>query len=197
MGERSRSPDSAGSRSSGDCLGRVMAAFHAIGIAPKRVSPLRMVPVAAAIVPLGWVVYNPDAVCSLSDEEVLALMAHEAYHLTMLRYRRRLVRAVLLSILKIGVALDLALTVIALGLITGVGADNPALLTLAVVAGLVGSSQVLPKLARVGVPVFQEEIEANTFAAAVAGHQALHSLFMKLRQVRGPQAVLLKIVRGF
>lgn len=198
MEELSRSPNSAGSRgSSEECLDRVARAFYIIGITPKRVAPLRIVPVAAAIIPLGWVIYNPDTVCRLSDEELLALMAHEAYHLTMMRHRKRLMRAILLSILKIGVALDLALAMLALGLLSGLGANNPVVLIPAVLVGLAGSSQVLPKLARLGVPVFQEEIEANTFAAVVAGNQALRSLFTKLRHARSPQATLLKILRGF
>lgn len=197
MGEQSGSPSSPGSQGNGDCIERVGRAFTVIGIIPKRVVPLRIVPVAAALVPLGWVVYNPDIVCGLSDEELLALMAHEAYHLTMLRHRKRLVRAVLLSVLKIGLALDLALAVLAAGIFAGLGPDNPLIVVLAVFAGLIGSSQIMPKLARLGVPVFSEEVEANTFAAAVAGHQALRSLFIKLRSVRGPQALLLKLVRGF
>ncbi|GEM_PF-3710573 len=198
MEEQSRSPNSAESQDSGgDCLDRVTRAFYIIGITAKRVAPLRIVPVAAAIIPLGWVIYNPDTVCRLSDEELLALMAHEAYHLTMMRHRKRLMRAILLSILKIGVALDLALSMIALGVLSGLGADNPIVLIPAVLIGLVGSSQVLPKLARLGVPVFQEEIEANTFAAVVAGNQALRSLFTKLKHVRGSQVTLLKMLRGF
>ncbi len=198
MEEQSRSPNSAESQDSGgDCLDRVARVFYIIGITPRRVAPLRIVPVAAAIIPLGWVIYNPDTVCRLSDDEFLALMAHEAYHLTMMRHRKRLMRAILLSILKIGVAIDLALTTIVLGALSGLGADNPIVLIPAVLIGLVGSSQVLPKLAKLGVPVFQEEIEANTFAAEVAGYQALYSLFMKLRRLSGPQATLLKMLRGF
>lgn len=197
MGEQSGSRDSQGSRGSADCAERVLRAFEIIGIMPKKVAPLRLVPVAAALIPLGWVVYNPDVVCQLSDEEILALMAHEAYHLTMTRHRKRLVRAALLSILKIGLAIDIALTIIAAGTLAGASPDNPAILVLAVVAGLTGSSQLMPKLSKLGVPVFNEEIEANTFAAAVAGHHTLRSLFIKLRSVRGPQALLLRLIRGF
>jgi hypothetical protein len=193
-----------GSRSSvgnpadaGDCLARVIAAFQLIGVVPRKVAPLRVVPVAAAIVPLGWVVYNPDVVCGLSDAELLALMAHEAYHLTMRRSRSRLLRAVLLSVLKIGLALDVALVTIVLGILLGLGIDNPFLLAVSLFAGLIGSSQIFPKLVRLGVPIYQEEIEANSFAAAVAGTYALHSLFKRLSEVRGPQAVLLKLLRGF
>ncbi len=197
MDKLSRSPNSLENQGSGDCLERVERVFATIGITPKKIVPLRIVPVAAALIPLRWVVYNPDIVCNLSDEELLALMAHEAYHLTMLRHRKRLIRAILLSILKVGLALDLALAVLAAGLVSGMGADNPLIVVLAVFAGLIGSSQIMPKLAKLGVPVFHEEVEANTFAAAVAGHHALRSLFIKLRSTRGPQALLLKLIRGF
>ncbi len=189
--------DSQESQGSGDCLERVERVFTIIGIIPKRIVPLRLVPVAAALVPLGWVVYNPDTVCELADEELLALMAHEAYHLTMLKHKKRLLRAALLSILKVGLALDIALAVLVAGIAAGLGLDNSLIVVLAIIAGLTGSSQVMPKLRRVGVPVLNEEIEANMFAAAIAGHLALRSLFIKLRRVRGPQALLLKLIRGF
>lgn len=197
MGEQSRYPSSLENRNDGECLERVEGVFNIIGIIPKKVAPLRIIPVAAALIPLGWVVYNPDVVCGLNDDELLALMAHEAYHLTMLRHRRRLIRAILLSVLKVGLALDLALIVLAAGATAGLGLDNPLTIALAVFVGLIGSSQIMPKLVRLGVPVFNEEVEANTFAAAVAGPQALRSLFTRLRRVRGPQAILLRLVRGF
>jgi len=152
------------------------------GCGNARVVISKYFPGIAAIPWINTVLVSEVVARSLSDEHLRAIFAHEAYHLTMVRDRERLLRNLLTSACGYLLLVDIVLLVTAIPLWLLVNAPLPggslyealtAILTAFIILATFPYASLIArrlesKLMR-WVPFGAEEAEANAHAARVAG----------------------------
>ena len=165
-----------------DLEGRIKRLALEAGCGDAKVVISKYFPGIAAIPWLKTVLVSEAVARSLSDEHLRAILAHEAYHLTMIKDRRRLLRNLLTSACGYMLLVDVVLFITAVPLWLLVNAplpDSPlygflaAILTAFIIlvafpyASLI-VRKIESRLMR-WVPFGAEEAEANAHAAQVVG----------------------------
>ena len=139
-------------------------------------------PGIAAIPWLNLVLVSRAVARSLSDEHLRAILAHEAYHLTMIKDRRRLLRNLLTSACGYMLLVDVVLLITAVPLWLLINAPLPDNLLYEILAAILAAFIILAvfpyaslivrrlesRLMR-WIPFGAEEAEANAHATRVVG----------------------------
>lgn len=152
------------------------------GCGDAKVVVSKYFPGIAAIPWLNMVLVSEAVARSLGDEHLRAILAHEAYHLTMVKDRRRLLRNLLTSVCGYLLLVDVVLLITAVPLWLLINAPIPgnplyevlaAILTAFIVlAAFPYASLIVRRLeSRLmrWIPFGAEEAEANAYAAQVVG----------------------------
>lgn len=165
-----------------DLMRRVERLALEAGCGDAKVMVSKYFPGIAAIPWLNLVLVSEAVARSLSDEHLRAILAHEAYHLTMIKDRRRLLRNLLTSACGYLLLVDVVLLITAVPLWLLVNAPLPgnplyevlaAILTAFIIlAAFPYASLIVRRLeSRLmrWIPFGAEEAEANAHAARVVG----------------------------
>lgn len=166
-----------------DVRRRVLGILQSLGVNDVRIVVSDYFPGIAAVPWFKTIMVSRPVASALSDEHLKAILAHESYHLSMLKDKFRLVRNVLTSMAGYLMLIDIILGVAAAinYLSDRVGLSGRSfgdavtafLIGLAVVL-LIAPASVLvrkieSKLMR-WVPFGAEEAEANAYASSIVGH---------------------------
>lgn len=165
-----------------DLEGRVKRLALEAGCGGARVVVSKYFPGIAAIPWLNMVLVSEAVARNLSDECLRAILAHEAYHLTMVKDRRRLLRNLLTSACGYLLLIDVVLLITAAPLWLLINAPLPSSPLHEVLATVVTAFIILAALPYASlivrrlesrlmrwVPFGAEEAEANEYAARVVG----------------------------